>query len=146
MASLPDIRAAHDAADNPPVPLLLSDVTGQRRSGRERTATSENIGRGENSENTRAGFTHSEDEVIRESNQLEDDDGKSNSHHRESILTPIRGSVEREDTRMGSPSADGNKSDSSRREGGEPHLLALEEEVAIAANHLRAVQDELRIA
>ena len=146
MASLPDIRAAHDAADNPPVPPLLSDVTGQRRSGRERTATSENIGRGENSENTRAGFTHSEDEVIRESDQLEDDDGKSNSHHRESILTPIRGSVEREDTRMGSPSADGNKSDSSRREGGEPHLLALEEEVAIAANHLRAVQDELRIA
>ena len=47
---------------------------------------------------------------------------------------------------MGSPSADGNKSDSSRREGGDPHLLALEEEVAIAANHLRVIQDELKMA
>ena len=89
LASLLDIRTAHDAPDNPPVPPLLSNVTGQRRSGHEHTATSENIGQGENSDNARAGFAHSEDKAVRKSNQLEDDDGKSNSHHRESILTPI---------------------------------------------------------
>ena len=71
---------------------------GQRRSGHERTITLENIGQGENSDNTRARFAHSKDEAVHESDQLEDDDGKSNSHHRESILTPIQGSVEQEDT------------------------------------------------
>jgi hypothetical protein len=72
-----------------------------------------------------SGFAQSEDEAVRESNQLEDDDGKSDSHHRESLLTPIQGSDELEDTRMGSPSAEGNKSNSSRCKGGDNHLLTL---------------------
>ena len=80
LASLLDIRTAHDAADNPPVPLLLSDVTGQRRSKYKHTATSENFSQG--------------DKAVCESDQLEDADGKSNSHHRKSLLTPIWGSDE----------------------------------------------------
>ena len=47
---------------------------------------------------------------------------------------------------MASPSANGNKSNSSRHEGGDLHLLTLEEEVTLVANHLRAVQDELKMA
>ena len=65
LASLPDIRTAHDAADNPLVPLLISNVMGQRN-GHEHTATLENIGQGDNSENIRAGFTQSKDEAVHE--------------------------------------------------------------------------------
>jgi hypothetical protein len=109
LASLPDIRTANDAADNPPVPPLLSDVTGQRRSGQNRAATSETFGIGDDSEHIRAGFAQSKDEAVRENDQLDDDDGNSNSHHRESLLTPIRGSDEVENSWMGSPSVYKNK-------------------------------------
>ena len=47
---------------------------------------------------------------------------------------------------MGFPSTDGNKSNSSRHDGGGTYLLTLEEEVTLAANHLRVVQDKLRMA
>ena len=145
LASLPDIRTANDAADNPPVPPLLSDVTGQRRSGRNRTATSETFGIGDDSEHIRAGFAQSEDEAVRENDQLDNDDGNSNSRHRDSLLTPIRGSDGIENSRMGSPSVYKNKSGSSEHEGGDPHLLALEEEVILAADRLRAIQGKARM-
>jgi hypothetical protein len=48
-------------------------------------------------------------------------------------------------TQMGSPSTYGNKSDSSEHEGGDPHLLTLEEEVILVADCLRAIQGEPRM-
>jgi hypothetical protein len=41
LASLLDIRTANDAADKPPVPPLLNEVTGQRRSRHNHTTTLE---------------------------------------------------------------------------------------------------------
>ena len=145
LASLPDVRAANNAADNPPVPPLLSDITGQRRSDRNCAATSETFGQGDDSDHIRAGFAPSEDEAVRESNQPDENDGNSSSCHKESLLTPIRGSDEVEDTRMGSPSGNGNRTDSSGHES-DPHLIALEEEVILAADHLEAIQGKLRMA
>jgi hypothetical protein len=82
LASLLDIRTANDAADNSPVPPLLSNITGQRRSGQNCAATSETFGIGDNSEHVRASFAQSKDEAVCENDQLDDDDGNSNSHHR----------------------------------------------------------------
>jgi hypothetical protein len=145
LASLPDIRTANDAADNPPVPPLLSDVTGQRRSSRNRTATSETFGIGDDSEHIRAGFAQSKDKAVRENDQLDDDDRDSNPRHRESLLTPIRGSDEVENSQMESPSIYKKKSGSSEHKGGDLHLLTLEEEVILVADRLRAIQGKARM-